>query len=292
LSKPQMLRNNSYHMSLASIPYDATSAWQQENLIQCRLGKRSWKTFLFALPARPARARSVYSNETRVNEGTMTRRILIVEDDTTIQQELKTLLENYRYEVMVTDDFAHIVESIIEQDPHLVLLDLNLPHYDGYHVCRELRRRSRVPIIIVTSRDSEMDELMSLNLGADHFVSKPYNTSILMARIAALLERTYDSTDLKLLRFDDLTLDLGMGTAAYRGKTTELTKNESRILQALIENEGRITSRDEIMDALWQTEAFVDDNTLTVNINRLRKKLATIDAGDLIKTRRGQGYKL
>jgi DNA-binding response OmpR family regulator len=149
-----------------------------------------------------------------------------------------------------------------------------------------------VPIIIVTSRDSETDELMSMNLGADHFVTKPYNTSILMAKIAALLDRAYGPANARILRFGELSLDLGMGTATYRGKTTELTKNESRILQLLIENEGRITGRDDIMDALWQTDAFVDDNTLTVNINRLRKKLATIDADDLIKTRRGQGYLL
>jgi DNA-binding response OmpR family regulator len=224
--------------------------------------------------------------------GTMTQRILIIEDDKTIRQELKTLLETYQYSVITTDDFANVVTFILEQDPHLVLLDLNLPNFDGYHVCRELRRHSRVPIIVVTSRDSEMDELMSLNLGADHFVTKPYNTSILMAKVAALLDRVYESSVSRLLRAGDLVLDLGLGTATYQNNTTELTKNESRILQLLIENEGRITSRDEIMDALWQTDAFVDDNTLTVNINRLRKKLATIDAGDLIKTRRGQGYQL
>ncbi|MDR2108466.1 MAG: response regulator transcription factor [Coriobacteriales bacterium] len=222
----------------------------------------------------------------------MARRIMIIEDDRTIQQQLKALLESYRYEVVTTDDFATVVEDIIKENPDLVLLDLNLPFYDGYHVCRELRRQSRVPLIIVTSRDSEMDELMSMNLGADHFVTKPYNTGILIAKIAALLERAYGGSEARVVRHADLSLDLGMGTASFKGKTTELTRNESRILQLLIENEGRITSRDEIMNALWQTDAFVDDNTLTVNINRLRKKLATIDAGAFIKTRRGQGYLL
>jgi DNA-binding response OmpR family regulator len=231
-------------------------------------------------------------NREATGGGTMIQRILIIEDDRTIRQELKTLLETYQYSVITTDDFANVVNFILEQDPHLVLLDLNLPFFDGYHVCRELRRHSRVPIIVVTSRDSEMDELMSLNLGADHFVTKPYNTNILMAKVAALLDRAYESSASRLLRAGDLILDLGLGTATYQGSATELTKNESRILQLLIENEGRITSRDEIMDALWQTDAFVDDNTLTVNINRLRKKLATIDADDLIKTRRGQGYQL
>lgn len=222
----------------------------------------------------------------------MARRILIVEDDKVIRQELKVLLEAYQYEVITTDDFAHIVEFVLADEPDLVLLDLNLPFCDGYHVCRELRRSSRIPIMIVTSRDTEMDELMSMNLGADHFVTKPYNTSILMAKIATLLDRAYGSMGIRPQCFGDLCLDLGMGTATYQGKSTELTKNESRILQALIESEGRIVSRDEIMNALWQTDAFVDDNTLTVNINRLRKKLATIDAGDLIRTRRGQGYLL
>jgi DNA-binding response OmpR family regulator len=220
------------------------------------------------------------------------QRILIVEDDKTIRQELKTLLETYQYEVVTATDFTDIVNFILNEDPHLVLLDLNLPSFDGYHICRELRKHSRMPIIVVTSRDSEMDELMSLNLGADHFVTKPYNTGILMAKITALLDRVYESSTSHLLRFGDILLDLGLGTATHQDKSTELTKNESRILQILIENEGRITSREEIMDALWQTDAFVDDNTLTVNINRLRKKLTTIDAGDAIKTRRGQGYRL
>ncbi|MDR0347628.1 MAG: response regulator transcription factor [Coriobacteriales bacterium] len=222
----------------------------------------------------------------------MARRILIIEDDKVIQQELRSLLEAYQYEVIAADDFTRIVEFVGEQNPDLVLLDLNLPFYDGYHVCRELRKSSRIPIIIVTSRDTEMDELMSMNLGADHFVTKPYNTSILMAKIATLLERAYGPLGTHILHFGDLSLDLGMGTAGFRGKTAELTKNEMRILQVLIENEGRITSRDEIMNALWQTDAFVDDNTLTVNINRLRKKLATIDADDFIRTKRGQGYLL
>jgi DNA-binding response OmpR family regulator len=223
---------------------------------------------------------------------TMAQRILVIEDNETIRQEIKTLLEAYQYEVITTDDFAHVVDFILEQNPELVLLDLTLPFFDGYHVCRELRKTSRIPIIVVTSRDSEMDELMSMQLGADHFVTKPYNTGILMAKIAALLDRAYGAPDSRVLRFGDLSLDLGRGTATYQDQSTELTKNEMRILQLLIENKGRITSRNEIMDALWQTDAFVDDNTLTVNINRLRKRLAMIGADDFIKTRRGQGYLL
>jgi DNA-binding response OmpR family regulator len=219
--------------------------------------------------------------------------ILIVEDDRTIRQELRCLLEKYRYKVIAAEDFSDVTALALAENPHLILLDLNLPFYDGYHICRELRKHSEIPIIVVTSRDSEMDELMSLSLGADHFVTKPYNTQILIARIEALLKRAYgDAGAPALMRFDDLSLDVGRCTAARPGRSVELTKNESRILQALMENGGAVVSRDDIMHALWQTDAFVDDNTLTVNINRLRRKLGEIGAGDRIKTRRGQGYSL
>jgi DNA-binding response OmpR family regulator len=230
--------------------------------------------------------------QTTTTHSATTQRILIVEDDKLIQQELKTLLESYRYSVLTTDDFSNVVEFILEQDPHLVLLDLNLPLFDGYHVCRQLRKHSKVPVIIVTSRDNEMDELMSMNLGADHFVTKPYNTRILMAKIASLLDRVYNTEGDRMLRYGDVSLNLGTNEVGCAGKTVELTKNETRILQLLIENEGRISPRDEIMHALWQTDAFVDDNTLTVNINRLRKKLAQIGLTEFLKTRRGQGYSL
>ncbi|MDR2131827.1 MAG: response regulator transcription factor, partial [Clostridiales Family XIII bacterium] len=176
--------------------------------------------------------------------------------------------------------------------PHLILLDLNLPIHDGHYLCRELRKRSKIPIIVVTSSDSEMDELMSLNLGADQFVTKPYNTRILLAKISALLSRAYDMGASGPLRHGELTLDVGRGTLFYRGNGAELTRNELRILQLLMENQGKIVSRDDIMNALWQSDAFVDDNTLTVNINRLRRKLEAAGAKDLLKTRRGQGYSL
>jgi DNA-binding response OmpR family regulator len=218
--------------------------------------------------------------------------ILIVEDDKTIRRELKTLLERYGYTVIVTDDFQDVVGLALAEKPHLILLDINLPQYDGFHICRELRRSSNIPIIVVTSRNSEADELMSMNLGADNFVTKPYNTDILLARISALLNRAYDSGVVQPVRFGDLVLDIGKSEAAYGDRTIELTKNEFRILLLLVERQGNIVSREDIMDALWQTDAFVDDNTLTVNINRLRRKLGEIGAGDLLKTKRGQGYSL
>jgi DNA-binding response OmpR family regulator len=219
-------------------------------------------------------------------------RILIVEDDRTIRRELKTLLERYGYEVIVADDFQDVAGTALSENPHLILLDINLPMYDGFHICRELRRHSNIPIIVVTSRNSEADELMSMNLGADHFVTKPYNTEILLAKISALLSRAYDVGTVQSLRYGDLVLDTGKSEASYGDQSVDLTKNELRILLLLVERQGNIVSRDDIMDALWQTDAFVDDNTLTVNINRLRKKLQGIGAAGLLKTKRGQGYSL
>ncbi|MDR2295893.1 MAG: response regulator transcription factor [Clostridiales Family XIII bacterium] len=220
------------------------------------------------------------------------RNILIVEDDKILRRELGTLLEKHGYGVITTDDFAHIVEFALAQNPQLILLDLNLPFHDGHYLCRELRKQSKIPIIVVTSSDSEMDELMSLNLGADQFVTKPYNTRILLAKISALMNRVYDMGASGPLRFGELALDAGRGTIFYRGNSAELTRNELRILRILMENQGKIVSRDDIMIALWQSDAFVDDNTLTVNINRLRRKLDTLGAKELLKTRRGQGYSL
>jgi DNA-binding response OmpR family regulator len=220
------------------------------------------------------------------------RSILIIEDDKILRRELGALLEKHGYSVIVTEDFEHALEFALEQNPHLILLDLNLPYYDGHYLCREIRRRSKIPIIVVTGNDSEMDELLSLNLGADHFVTKPYNTRILLAKIAALLNRVYEMNVSGPVRFGELILDAARGTLLYRGNSAELTRNELRITRLLMESQGRIVSRDEIMNALWQSDAFVDDNTLTVNVNRLRRKLDALGAKGLLKTRRGQGYSL
>ncbi|MDR1928439.1 MAG: response regulator transcription factor [Oscillospiraceae bacterium] len=219
-------------------------------------------------------------------------RILIIEDDAALRQALKALLEKYGYAVSAAEDFRDVTGFALATQPQLILLDINLPYSDGFHICRELRRQSNIPIIVVTSRDSETDELISLHLGADHFVTKPYNTQILLAKIAALLSRAYEAGAAKPLQFGGLRLDPGKSTAEFEGRRTELSKNELRILQLLVERQGDILSRDEIMHALWQTDAFVDDNTLTVNINRLRRRLAEIGAGTVLKTRRGQGYSL
>lgn len=218
-------------------------------------------------------------------------KIMIVEDHPKIRDELSALLQRYGYETCAPTVFDHIVEDILQANADLILLDINLPLYDGYYICREIRKASAIPIIIVTSRDSEVDELMSMNLGADDFITKPYNTQILLAHISSVLKRSYRSPEEAAeLSWKGVVLSLSRSIARCGAKEAELSKNETRILHLLIRNRDAIVSRDAIMNELWQSNEFVDDNTLTVNINRLRKKLAEIGAPDYIVTKRGQGY--
>jgi DNA-binding response OmpR family regulator len=216
--------------------------------------------------------------------------IFIIEDDVKIRNELTKLLEKYGYECESSDDFQNIVEIIMNDNPNLVLLDINLPVFDGYYLCREIRRKSQVPIIIVTSRDSEVDELMSMSLGADDFITKPYNTQILLARISSVLKRVYNAQPKDTINHKNVELNISKSTVTSNGKSIELSKNEVQILHLLMQNKEHIVSRDEIMNDLWQSEEFVDDNTLTVNINRLRKKLEEIGVKNYLITKRGQGY--
>lgn len=218
-------------------------------------------------------------------------KIIIVEDDEIIREELQSFLGRYGYEVVVPRELENIVEFILKENSDLVLLDINLPIYDGYYICREIRKKSEVPIIIVTSRDSDMDELMSMNLGADDFVTKPYNTQILLARIAALLKRSNNkTTSNNILNYKNLQLNLSNTKITCENKEAELTKNEVKILSYLMNHQGQIVSRDLLMEYLWSTDYFVDDSTLTVNITRLRKKLEEIGIENVIETRRGLGY--
>jgi DNA-binding response OmpR family regulator len=216
--------------------------------------------------------------------------ILIVEDDRIIRRELTVFLEKYGFLVKATDDFSDVANWVLGEDAHLVLLDINLPLYDGYHICREIRKSSDIPVIVVTSQSGEADELMSMNLGADDFIVKPYNTRILLARIQNVLRRAYGNTENAIISVRDVRLNLNNSVVSCQNSARELTKNELRILRLLMAREGEIISRDKIMTELWQSDEFVDDNTLTVNINRLRKKLAEIGAVDFISTKRGQGY--
>lgn len=220
----------------------------------------------------------------------MNNKIFIIEDEEKIRLELSTFLNRYGYETSYSTDFENIVDISLKEEPDIILLDINLPYYDGYYICREIRRKSNVPIIVVTSRNSEVDELMSMNLDADDFITKPYNTQILLARIASIIRRTYQNLDSEVFEFKGLKYNMSTSEMTFDNKKCELTKNESKILFTLMKNKERIVSRNDLMKALWQDDEFVDDNTLTVNINRLRKKLEEIGAVDYIQTKRGQGY--
>lgn len=217
-------------------------------------------------------------------------KILVAEDHKPIRDELCNFLSKYGYEAIPLTNYETIIEDCIKEQADLILLDINLPVLDGYYICREIRSQSDIPIIVVTSRDSEMDELMSMNLGADDFITKPYNTQILMARIASILRRSKKTEIQNVIFCKDMKVCLNDSTAEYHGNKIELTKNEIRILYTLIKHQGSIVSRDELMEMLWQSNEFVDDNTLTVNVNRLRKRMDSIGWKNKIQTKRGQGY--
>lgn len=219
------------------------------------------------------------------------KKLMIIEDSQIIREELKSLLTRYGYEVITSENFENIIEDIKSENPDLILLDINLPVYDGFYICREVRKNLNIPIIIVTSRDSEIDELMSMNLGADDFVTKPYNTQILLARISAVIKRTYnDSSNTDILTYKDLNLDLSKGIITAFDKSVELSKNEMKILAYLMKNKKTIVSRDELMNYMWNSDVYIDDNTLSVNMTRIRKKLEELNLKDYIETRRGLGY--
>jgi DNA-binding response OmpR family regulator len=217
-------------------------------------------------------------------------KIIIIEDTETIREELKTFLSRYGYEVVAPANFENIMNDILREKTDLILLDINLPVTDGYYICREIRKTSDVPIIVVTSRDNEMDELMSMNLGADDFITKPYNTQILLARIESILRRVHGSNTRDTITYNDLELNLTNGSVTYKDNTAELTKNELKILSCLIKNKGKIVSREDLMDFMWNSDIFVDDNNLSVNVTRLRKKLEGVGMKENIETRRGLGY--
>ena len=217
-------------------------------------------------------------------------KIIIIEDTEKIREELKTFLIRYGYEAVAPTNFENIIQDTLKEEPDLILLDINLPITDGYYICREIRKTSDVPIIVVTSRDNEMDELMSMNLGADDFITKPYNTQILLARIESILRRVHGSNARETIVYNDLKLNLSNGSVMYNDRTAELTKNELKILSCLIKNKGKIVSRDDLMDFMWNSDVFVDDNNLSVNVTRLRKKLEGVGMKENIETRRGLGY--
>lgn len=218
-------------------------------------------------------------------------KILVVEDDHQIQQELVLLLQRNGFEAQALTSFESVPQQIVAAHPDLVLLDLNLPGIDGQQICREVRQLSNVPIIVVTSRNTDLDELMVFSLGADDFIAKPYNTQILLMHITSVLRRANSdvTTGTKLLHAG-VTLDSSSCKVSANQKSVELTKNELRILSLLMQNAGTVVSRQRIQEELWQSDEFVDDNTLTVNISHLRNTLASIGVEDFVMTRRGLGY--
>ena len=219
------------------------------------------------------------------------QKILIVEDDKKIRKELEEFLNKHGYLAKGLEKFDNTIQDILNENADLILLDINLPYVDGEFVCKEVRKTSDVPIIMVTSRDNEIDELMSLNYGADQYVTKPYNIQILLAKINGLLKRNKKSEkEIQKIDCDGFLLNIAERVIEKDEQKIELTKNEYSILYYLSINKGRIVSRDEIMDYLWESEEFIDDNTLSVNVKRLRGKLEEIGLIDRIETRRGQGY--
>lgn len=219
-------------------------------------------------------------------------KIYIVEDEEAIRMELITLLEKYGYSCESCSAFKNITGQILAAEPELILLDINLPFQDGFTVCREVRKSSDVPIIVLTSRNTDFDELMSLNIGADDFIAKPYNAQVLIARIQKVIKRTYEVQNNSILIHKGLTINLLKATMCCGESEVELTKNELGILRLLVMNKGNVIPREEIINELWQSEEFIDENTLNVNMVRLRKKLTGIGLPRYLETKRGLGYRV
>lgn len=217
--------------------------------------------------------------------------IMIIDDNEQLQNEIGNLLTINGYSVLKPKTFDNIPQVVKENNPHLILLDINLPNCDGFQICTEIRSFSKVPIIFITSRNTNIDELMGITLGGDDFITKPYNTQILLARINVLIKRAYpNDSNLDVIEYSGLKLNILTSTIEHNGNSEELTKNELKILYYLLINKEKIVSRAEIMEYLWDSSMFVNDNTLTVNITRIRNKIEEIGLKDFIKTKRGQGY--
>ena len=218
------------------------------------------------------------------------KKILIVEDENVIRNELKTLLENSGYEVLALEKFHNTKEDILNEKPDLILLDINIPNINGEILLKEIRKETNVPVIMVTSRAGEVDEVLSISYGADDYITKPYNPTILLLRIQNIFKRMKNNRD--DIFYDDIIVNPQKGILEQNGKIIELTKNEMIIFTYLLSNRGKIVTRDDLMTDLWNNNEFINDNALTVNISRLRSKLQDFGIKDKIETRKGQGYKL
>ena len=218
-------------------------------------------------------------------------RILIAEDDETIVQIVKSYLESWGYEVCQIDDFSHVLQEFVQKDPQLVLLDLKLPFFNGFHWCEEIRKISQVPILFLSSAADNMNMVMAMSRGADDFIAKPFDLDVLAAKVQAVLRRTYSfGQNSSLLEHGGVVLNPGNGTITADGESQDLTKNELKIMQILFEHQGHVVSREAIMTKLWESDSFVDDNTLTVNMTRIRKKLENLGVKEFIVTKKGLGY--
>lgn len=220
-------------------------------------------------------------------------RILIVEDDEVITKTLKKQISMWGYEVKNIEDFNNVLIEFNEFNPHLVLMDITLPFFNGYHWCNEIRKISKVPILFISSASDNMNIIMAINMGGDDFIAKPFDLNVLTAKIQAMLRRSYDfSTNQSVLEVHGVTLNLNDTSLIYGNQKIDLTKNEFRIMSTLMENKDKYVSRDEMMQALWDTDEFIDDNTLTVNVARLRKKLEEAGLEEFIITKKGIGYRI
>jgi len=219
-------------------------------------------------------------------------KIMIVEDEPNIREMLGITVSKWGFEAVLCDDFQRILNVFLEEKPHLILMDINLPVYDGFHWCNRIREVSKVPIIVISSRNTPMDMVMAVNMGADDYIQKPFFNEVLIAKIKALLRRTYAYIDSAphLIEHDGVILNLNEGKIVCGEQSADLTKNELKILSLLMQRKGNIVSREKIMRSLWEDESFVDDNTLAVNMTRIRKKLNDLGKEGFITTVKGEGY--
>lgn len=218
-------------------------------------------------------------------------KLLIIEDDKGIAEAIKAQAELWDLQVHCVENFRNIMTEFAEFDPHIVLLDISLPFFNGYHWCSEIRKVSKVPIIFISSASDNMNMVMAMNMGADDFIAKPFDQSVLIAKLQAMLRRTYDfGASQPVLEHRGALLNIGASTLTYKDEKIQLSKNEFRILTILLKSKGKVVSREKLMEALWETDSFVDENTLSVNVNRLRRRLAAAGLEDFITTKFGVGY--
>lgn len=220
-------------------------------------------------------------------------RIFIVEDDGIIARSMKNHLSAWDYEVHCVEDFSKVMQEFVSFDPQLVLMDITLPFFNGYHWCSEIRKISKVPVVFISSASDNMNIVMAVNMGADDFIAKPFDLDVLTVKIQAMLRRSYDFTGTSaVLEHKGVLLNLTEATLTYQEEKIELTKNDLKIMQVLMENKDKVVSRDTLMTKLWESDSYVDENTLSVNMNRLRKKLEAIGLNDFIITKKGIGYRI